>query len=321
MSPPSPDITRSGALAAWQDFWFRPIRPHAYALLRILLGALACAKLLGLSDIGAFWALSGLVPSGDNGLGLKALVISAGLQQLAPYLLYAVTLAAFAAMTIGWRTNIAVPVALWMSVIELFWNHLPLSGEHSLTQSVLFCLVWTDCGSVWSVDGWLQSRRDPGGRVEPAQPIAPLRLIRFQVALIYASSGLWKLSSPLWRDGSALHYILNNNVHHRFPYALPESWEGILAALTWLTLAWEILFAPALLWKPARRLVLWMGVAIHLGMMALIEVGLFIPVTLACYLAFLDPETVAARGDALTRRVAAIVRNSSAPSIRTTHPG
>jgi hypothetical protein len=228
------------------------------------------------------------VPAGDNGLGLKAWLAAHGLAWAGAYGLFWLTLAAFAAMTAGVFTPHAVLAALWLSLLQLFWNNFPLSGEHLLTQVILFSLVWVDSGAVWSVDAW-RRRRAGDHAPPPLQPIAPLRLIRFQVALIYLSSGLWKLYSPLWRDGSALHYILNSNVFQRVPDLVTPAIEPLLTTATYVTLVWELAFAFALLYRPTRRIVLAMGVAIHLGMIATLEVGLFIYVVLSTYTAFLSP--------------------------------
>jgi vitamin K-dependent gamma-carboxylase-like protein len=287
-------------LERWHSFWFAPIPCHVYALLRILFGALGFASLIGLRDVQMFWALDGLVPADAAGLGIKAAVAQSGLAAVAPAAVYAGCLASFAGMTIGFRSGVSVPLSLAASLVQLAWNDLPLSAAHAVVQGVLFCLIWADCGSVWSVDAWLERRRTPEA---PAPPyvIAPLRLIRFQIALVYLSTGLWKLQSPLWRDGSALHYVLNTNVFHRFPYTLPVSFEPVLTLATYTTLLWELSFAFLVLYGPTRRLALAAGVLIHVGMMAGVEVGPFSLVMLAGYVAFLDPTRIPALTDYLPR--------------------
>jgi hypothetical protein len=197
-------------------------------------------------------------------------------------------------MTVGYRSGASVTASLGFSIIQILWNYLPLSGAHVVMQGVLFCLMWADCGSVWSVDAWLERRRATEGSPSSfaEYPIAPLRLIRFQIALVYLSTGLWKLYSPLWREGSALHYILNNNVFHRFPLSIPPEMEWLLTTATYVTLVWELGFAPGMMFRRTRRLVLLLGIMIHLGMIAFIEVGPFSFVMLAGYVAFLDPRRV-----------------------------
>lgn len=277
-------------LERWHHFWFAPIPPHVYAVLRFLFGILGCASLMGLRDLSVFWSLDGLIPHGD--LAAKTWLLSHGLGDMGGRLLYFACLGSFAAMAVGFRSGAAVALALAASLIQLSWNPLPLSGAHAFAQSVLFCLIWADCGSVWSVDAWLERRRSGGmlGEV-PRYPIAPLRLIRFQVALVYLSTGLWKLHSATWRDGSSLHYVLNNNVFHRFP-TLPDGTEWFLTLGSYVTLSWELGFAFLILYAPTRRVALAIGVLLHVGMMTGIEIGPFSLVMLSAYVAFLDPAKV-----------------------------
>lgn len=294
---PDNDTFRPARLVEhWQNFWFGRIPPHIYALLRIGFGLLGCASLLGRSDLSAFWALDGLVTADDGGMGVKAFLSGHGLGNAAGYGIYFASLASFGSMAVGFRSGTAVALALASSLVQLSWNYLSLSGAHSVVQVVLFCLVWADCGAVWSVDAWLERRTHSSFPDQhddaPSAPAAPLRMIRFQIALIYLNSGLWKLFNTHWRDGSAVHYVLNNNVFERFPNLLTVRTEALATAATYATLLWELAFAFMILYRPTRRIALAAGVALHLCMLATLEVGLFHFVMLAGYAAFLDPLTV-----------------------------
>jgi len=188
-------------------------------------------------------------------------------------------------------SGLSVAFALITSLVQVSWNYLPLSGADAALKAMLFCLVWADCGSVWSVDAWIARRRGRGDTSDATYVIAPLRLIRFQIALIYFNAGLWKLMNPYWRDGTAAHYVVESNVYHRFPFPLPVS-DALLTALTYGTLLWELTFAPLLLFRTTRRVALAVGILLHLGMLATIEIGPFHFVMLAGYLAFLNPRAV-----------------------------
>ena len=182
-------------------------------------------------------------------------------------------------------------LALVTSLMQVSWNYLPLSGADGALKAFLFCLVWADCGSVWSIDAWIAKRRGVAPASNSTYVIAPLRLLCFQVALIYLNAGLWKLMNPYWRDGSAVHYVLESNVYHRFPFGFPVS-EAVTTALTYGTLLWELAFAPLVLFAPTRRIALTLGILNHVGMLLTIEIGPFHFVMLASYLAFLDPHVV-----------------------------
>jgi hypothetical protein len=137
------------------------------------------------------------------------------------------------------------------------------------------------------VDAW----RRPRAALDEKnlQPIWPLRLLQYQVAIMYLSAALWKMGNPDWRGGLALHYVLNTVIYQRMPGAVPAGWFGATVALTYLTLAWELAF-PFLIWfRRTRALMLLSGVFLHLGMLVSMEVGAFTPTVLVAYVAFLDP--------------------------------
>jgi hypothetical protein len=99
---------------------------------------------------------------------------------------------------------------------------------------------------------------------------------------------MYKLLDPSWRDGTILHYVLNYNAFQRIPGQVPPALDPVLAAMTYLTLAWEALFAPAMLLRPTRRLFLVLGVLMHVGMGTFLDLGPFTPTILAAYPAFID---------------------------------
>jgi hypothetical protein len=282
-------------LQAWERFWFQSIPPHSYALLRVAFGLAGCAGLVGLADLSTFWALDGFVPLDGPLEPVKGWLLVHGLGGMTGRALWAASLGVFVCMTLGLWSHATVPLSFAALFLQENWNHLPLSGTHLALRVFLFCLIWTDCAAVWSLDAWRARRKGilPAHGPPDWLAIAPLRLIRFQVALIYLSAGLWKLQSPRWRDGSAVHYVLNYNLYQRFPGTLPPWFDWFTTAATYGTLFWELAFAFMVLWGPTRRLALVTGVLIHLGMFVAMEVGLFHVIMLSGYLAFLDPFRIA----------------------------
>jgi uncharacterized membrane protein YphA (DoxX/SURF4 family) len=280
--------------SAWERFWFAEIPPHCYALLRILFGMLAVVSLLQERELTLFWDVDGLVPGMQDGMGLKASLFAYGLGHVAGRGLFFASLASYGCMALGLWSTMSVAVSFLALSAQVYWNHLPLSGAHSAIQAVVLCLAFADCGAVWSLDSWLARRRaaNDGFLGAVTYPIAPLRLIRIQVALVYLSSGLWKLFNDQWRDGSAVHYVLNNNVYQRFRLQVPPGLDWLTTLLTYGVLFWEISFGLMVLYRPTRRIAIIVGVMMHLGMLAAIEIGPFGWVMLASYVSFLEPERV-----------------------------
>ena len=277
----------------WDHLWFQSVPPDVFALLRMVFGLLGLAAILELTPVSMYWAVDGIAPVPGGGMGLRQLLLQRGLSDAVSWVYFLGLSAAFACMTVGFRTRAAV-FASWLGTSLLSpWNHLPLTSAIHVLTSVLFCLLWARCDAAPSVDAWLARHRHRGeDDIGGPQPIWPLRLIRMQVCVIYLNSGLWKLMYDTWRDGTAVHYAINLNIFHRFPYP-PTFLEPLTTVATYTTLVWEIGFAFMMMNRVTRRIALWLGVSMHLGMAFMLELGPFSFVMIASYLAFLDPVKVA----------------------------
>jgi len=93
------------------------------------------------------------------------------------------------------------------------------------------------------------------------------------LAVGYTFSGILKLSSPSWIDGSALRHVLENplarpNALREYTLSLPD---GFLTTLTWGTLALEILFLPLVLLRSTRRWIWLAMLVMHFGIITVID--------------------------------------------------
>jgi len=125
--------------------------------------------------------------------------------------------------------------------------------------------------------------RGPAGSLDGRMSPALTRQWRFPAAIFavawivmsvgYTYSGLTKLGSPSWLNGTALFHVLGN------PLARPTLVRDLLLSLpdvvlrvgTWGGLALEVLFAPLALVSKARP-VIWAAMfGIHVGLMVLVD--------------------------------------------------
>ncbi len=266
----------------WERFWFVEAAPEVLALLRIALGLVGLTSLLALTPVSAYWSLDGMMPASGGGLGVRDYLASMGLGTTVGWALFLVLLAAFVALVVGLLVEVAVPLAFAGSIIQAFWNPLPLAASHRVMICLLFCLLWSDSGRTLSL-----VRSDASARWLSSQ-VWPLRLMQIQIALIYSNSGFAKLMAEPWRDGTAVHYAVRLNFLHRLPIGTPDFWPATAVA-TYVTLVWELTFAVLLLHRWTRRIALASGICLHVGMFTLLELGTFPWVMLAGYLAFLPP--------------------------------
>ena len=278
---------------AWERFWFADIPPTSYAVLRIVFGLVGLFNLLSYTPVSAYWPIESIAPLPGGGVGLRGWLQESGLGTLAGYAYFVTLLCGFIALTAGFKTRLAVLTCFVGTIGQKWWNHLPLTSSVDVIAMVLFSLLFVDAGAVLSVDA--VRRRSDAPSIVDAAPIWPLRLVRTHVAFLYLNAGLWKLFGSAWREGTALHYALSHNIFHRFPTPAPPEAGWLLIAGTYLTLFWETAFPLLILSRYTRTAALLIGIGVHLGIWLTMEVGSFSVVTLATYVAFLDPHRLPAR--------------------------
>lgn len=172
-------------------------------------------------------------------------------------------------LAIGWRDR-AAAVALWYVWACLFGRN-PLIGNPGLPYVGLLLLVHA-CLPRAPYGSW--ERRgvsDPGGAWRMPQEL--FTVVWILMALGYSYSGYTKLISPSWLDGSGFAHVLNNplarpGVVRDWLLALPPV---LLQAATWGALAAELSFAPLALFRRLRPWLWGATLAMHLGLIALID--------------------------------------------------
>lgn len=172
-------------------------------------------------------------------------------------------------LALGWRDQIAA-VALWYLWGCLFGRN-PLTSNPALPYIGLMLLAHALIPP--APYGSLDARR----RVDLAAAwFMPRRVwgaVWIAMAVGYTYSGVMKLPSPSWVDGSALRHVLENPLARPTPIrelilALPAA---VLRVMTWGALALEVAFAPLSLSRRLRPGAWLAGLLMHLGLMTLID--------------------------------------------------
>ena len=275
----------------WNQFWFKSIDARQYAALRIAFGGLSVVYLLGLLPYvetqfsGLGWLRDIQQIAVQNGGSWSLFFIQAGAQ--ATTLAYAIVwmgiIAAFMLM-IGWQSRLAATIT-WLVWVSL-WNRNPLllDGDDAILKLMCFYLMLSSCGNCWSVDACLQ--------IKPQQvSVWPLRLIQFQIALIYFVSGWVKFHSPEWLDGTIMQYVLIHPQYSRW-----DGWSfidnpllsGVLLALAGFIRWWELLFPFLLINARSRKISLLIGILFHAGLLLTMNLRWFPIIMLSLYPALLS---------------------------------
>lgn len=150
----------------------------------------------------------------------------------------------------------AIALILWFGWTALFHrNNLIANPSIPYVGLLLVLCAIVPTGKSWTMPQWIP------------------RCAWILLAVGYTFSGVTKLGSPSWIDGTAIARLLDN------PLARPGIFRDALLAmpeiiphlLTWGTLALEILFAPLTLCRPIRRWAWLAMVCMHLGIIAVVD--------------------------------------------------
>ena len=176
-------------------------------------------------------------------------------------------------------------------------------GADLVLNCIGILLLFADSGKVWSLDNLL-SRRRLTGVVKISN--WPMKAIQIQVALIYLITGLKKIQTTPWQDGSAVYYAIQvGNVFK----GQSETWilhrHALLAALTYFTLLMELSFPFLVFYSRTRWLALFSGFMLHSGIDMFMSIRFFSLAMYVGYLAFItqrDWDWLAAKTVAIRRR-------------------
>lgn len=129
-------------------------------------------------------------------------------------------------------------------------------------------------------------------------PAWPMRLLLWQLIVLYGTSLWWKLLGTMWLDGTAVGAALHHPIFIRWSYDILNLLMPFAALITWATLIWEaswlLLLIPSRLLPPSlrsgalKRFVLAGGIVFHGSIAFFMDVGSFPFALLAGYLGLLD---------------------------------
>lgn len=261
----------------------RPVHVTRIAILRIVVGFLMViwsAALVFDADPLLTWLRVG--PQGDVGWwqfwpSAPAPVVQGLALALVP--------ASFLSM-VGLWTRWATLTTFLLTLALQRYNPAAFNGGDFIMRCVLLLgLALAPSGRYLSIDA-----RRAGRAIRWRSPLMapwPLRFVQAHVSLGYLLTVLLKLRGHSWLGGTAIWYASGLGDLARF--SLPD-WitaPPVGAVLSWSTLAIELGVGVGVWFRRTRPWVLAAGLALHLGIALLFEIGLFSAVMIASYVVFL----------------------------------
>lgn len=304
----------------WIERWLlEPIDARVYAVVRITYGVMALAIVLELWSLrDAFFSEGGMSYHRPDLLFyilFKWVRSTAGVSVV-------MVLAGIAALMI--ITGLFTRAAL---VFLYFWNfsycaigYPAEAGYDGIERIVGFILLWAPPMRMWSLEArlgakapegsWVRKMFGPRGETEPRYA---LRLMQWQLAIIYIATVWLKAPDNYWRSGELMAYFLMS-MYSNFPFP-GWAWLGKTSVLmTWFTLFAETTIPFALMLagndRFFRRFAFLLGLALHGGIAITSTIGMFSLSMVPLYAAFLVREDI----DDAAALLARVRRKSSAPA-------
>jgi hypothetical protein len=278
-------------------WWTTPVPAERLAALRIALAAVLLLDVLALylPQLGDFFgpnSLAGLHGTEISSPHWTGWLVAGNAN---PSLLYGLAIAwavAAGLLLLGCLSRLSALVA-W-ALAMLFWTrnpHIHNAGD-TVRITILFYLMLSPCGAVWSVDSWRRRGRSSSRVYVPPWPLC---LLFIQMAVIYFYNGVHKVLGPQWRAGHSLHYVMADLTLSRVSFVRLPTPDVATQILTWVVLAWELSFPLLVLWRQTRTAALLLGVAFHVGIGLTMELGVFAPYMLCLYAPLVPWERLAGR--------------------------
>ncbi|MDX2036830.1 MAG: HTTM domain-containing protein [Isosphaeraceae bacterium] len=278
---------------AWNRFWFAPVSARPLATFRIVIGCLGLINLAFLTiDVDHWLSGEGLL-RGAEARYLAGPLRHSILQWIqTPAFVHgflAVHAAVLLLLTLGKWTRVVSILAYLGQLMIHQRNIATASGADVLLMVMLFYLMLSPCGAAYSLDA-LRERRRRGTEADPIIVPWAQRLIQIQVTIMYFVTSVLKCAGTTWLTGTAVHYVVCNQELGRFDLGGLAAYPAFINIVTYGGLGVEFALAFLLWVKPARPYVIAAGIALHVGIWALVNIPLFGELSMAGYLVFLDSD-------------------------------
>jgi hypothetical protein len=296
---------------AWNGFWFTPTDPATLSFIRLLAGGLLLyTHFIWSFDLAGFIGADGYTPvayldsTADREWSVWSVFHWIG-PTWALWTVHILALVVFAMLFLGLFSRVAAVLA-YLLAVSYAQRVTPgaFFGLDKTNCMLAMYLMLGPCGARYSLDRLWKMRR--GEKAEPAESTSAniaIRLLQVHLCIVYLFSGMAKLEGATWKLGTAMWWSAANYEYQSIDLTWLAGWPMLVAALTHLTVFWELYYC-CLVWNRfTRPVVLWIAVMVHGGIalfMGMITFGLAM---IIANLAFLKPATVRRWFDPLANRV------------------
>jgi hypothetical protein len=193
------------------------------------------------------------------------------------------------ALILGYRVKLFAALLYVIAVSTYRWNFLVMYVDDSIIHLTLFWLLLLPVGRTLLLGEWLTERGSAWRRWKrETVPGTATRCFLWNLALIYLVAGLWKWTSPMWREGTALYAVFKMPISYAPDFWGPEHLY-LLKLLNYGALVLEPLIPLIFILPKGHRAKYWLLLGLlgfHLGAVATLRIPF---ANLACLAAMIIP--------------------------------
>ena len=198
----------------------------------------------------------------------------------------------------GYHPRASAAFLFLVAVSTYRWNVLAAYLDDAMVHIFCLWLALLPVGHTLTLAGLLDTSAPTGEWLAATVPGTAPRAFMANMALVYLVAGLYKFTSPMWRDGSAMHAALKMQIS-RAPHFWTTHHRALLRVVTHAALILEPLCALVFV-LPAHSLAKWLLVAgaatFHLGIIATLKIPYSNAVMLTALPVALTPEIMQGLG-------------------------
>lgn len=191
------------------------------------------------------------------------------------YAAYAIAIASCIPLILGYRVKLFAVVLYIIAVSTYRHNFLVIYVDDAIMHLLLFWMIVLPVGRTMVLGEWLRLRSAAWEKWKDVTvPGAALRCFFWNLILLYLVAGLWKWTSPMWLDGTALYVVFKLPVSYFSSYWTADH-IPLLKVLNYATLILEPLVPLVFIlrrgnWAKYVMLVAFLG--LHLGSTATLNI-------------------------------------------------
>lgn len=124
------------------------------------------------------------------------------------YTVFCIAVACCVPLILGYRVKFFALILYIVAVSAYRWNFIVMYVDDAIMHLLLFWMLVMPVGRTLVAAEWLCERGKAWERWKTVTvPGTTLRLFFWNLTLLYLVAGLWKWTSPMWLDGSALYVV------------------------------------------------------------------------------------------------------------------